>query len=270
MITIKFDGRLGNNLFQYAVLWAIHKKSKKDFYVDLWKGRFYFKNAPMCSNSENKDKRIFHTYREDYSQVYDEQVFLIQDNTQIAGFYQTEKYFADLKRDILETFSFAPTIINSTAYAMENLGISDRPVIGLHYREGDLLVQQPINPIMTFEYFRRGIDIILEKTGKQESDFDYLLISENPDSDKFNSIKDLKRSRNSEAVDLCLLTSCDHLVISASTFGWWGAYLNQNNPLVIYPRYWCNYNEVRPKQQLKEGWFPADIKSENPNWIDIK
>ena len=39
--------------------------------------------------------------------------------------------------------------------------------------------------------------------------------------------------------DLISIAKCDHQIISNSTFGWWGAWLNLNkNKIVIVPKKW--------------------------------
>ena len=72
-------------------------------------------------------------------------------------------------------------------------------------------------------------------------------------------IDNIYYSNNSEEIDLCLLTLCDHLILSNSSFSWWGAYLNQNpNKIVIGPKRW--FGPGGPKDQ--EDTIPDD-------WIKI-
>ena len=59
----------------------------------------------------------------------------------------------------------------------------------------------------------------------------------------------------SEEDDLVSLSCCEHQICSASTFAWWGAWLNQNpDKQVIMPKRWfseaeekkCNTQDIVP------------------------
>ena len=65
--------------------------------------------------------------------------------------------------------------------------------------------------------------------------------------------------QESVGVQLFLMTKMKHLILSNSTFAWWGAYLNQNNGIVTVP----------------EPWFgPSNSHNDTkdlhlPNWVKI-
>ena len=46
--------------------------------------------------------------------------------------------------------------------------------------------------------------------------------------------------------DMYLMSQCSANIIANSTFSFWGAYLNKNNPFVIYPQKWVRTNLKRP------------------------
>ena len=58
---------------------------------------------------------------------------------------------------------------------------------------------------------------------------------------------------NTMEIDFCLLTLYKYIIIPNSTFSWWGSWLNNNNPIVIAPNQWFNYNGG-------DGFFPQGIK----------
>ena len=46
--------------------------------------------------------------------------------------------------------------------------------------------------------------------------------------------------------DIYLMSQCSANIIANSTFSFWGAYLNKNNPFVIYPQKWVRTNLKQP------------------------
>jgi hypothetical protein len=60
-------------------------------------------------------------------------------------------------------------------------------------------------------------------------------------------------------LDLYAMSMCEHNIICNSTFGWWGAYLNENkNKKIIAPRLWfgtslghLNTSDLIPNDWIK-------------------
>ncbi|RYD77003.1 MAG: alpha-1,2-fucosyltransferase, partial [Sphingobacteriales bacterium] len=73
----------------------------------------------------------------------------------------------------------------------------------------------------------------------------YIIISDDHEFVKkeFSYLDHKYISNCSEIIDLQFLMNADQCIISNSTFGWWGAYLNPKNPPVVVPKYWLGFAE---------------------------
>ena len=65
---------------------------------------------------------------------------------------------------------------------------------------------------------------------------------------------------NSAAFDMALLASCDALIISTGSYGWWAAWL-ANKPTIYY-RYWPRPGSHVFARFTREDYFP-------PQWIGL-
>lgn len=78
-------------------------------------------------------------------------------------------------------------------------------------------------------------------------DFDYTLIEGNP------------TSGCGAHFDMQLMSCCKHAIVSNSTYGWWGAYLNDSRDrMVILPEIWFNPQSCEDYTSAKllcKGWI---------------
>lgn len=62
--------------------------------------------------------------------------------------------------------------------------------------------------------------------------------------------------------DFTLIYNAKYLIIPNSSFSWWAAYLNSNNPIVIAPKFWAKHN-------ISDGyWSTSDIITEKFLYLD--
>ena len=96
MITIDLIGRLGNQLFQYAVCRTVAEKNGYQFYIPKNKND-HGQNISDFFNLEmgiDDGLPMRYLFAEDHTiQKYNPNILNIGDHTKIWGFYQTDKYF---------------------------------------------------------------------------------------------------------------------------------------------------------------------------------
>ncbi len=119
--------------------------------------------------------------------------------------------------------------------------------VSLHIRRGDYLnskYSSTLGNIATKEYYLRAIDVAYEKFTNPRffvfsDDIEWCKKSLNIEADYV----DWNVGKNS-FIDMYLMTFSRMNIIANSTFSYWGAYLNKNNPIVIYPKIWIHNQRV--------------------------
>lgn len=278
MIAVRLEGRLGNQLFQYAFIHNVSKKLKTRFYIDKSVINFmipaYFDIKPARLSVLDKYiftisgyKNIFNHHlkvafykllkrifglRElvfDNDLSPEEQLKDIGDNTLYTGFFQSEDYFIDHKKEVVNLFSVKKIYREQYENIIKNLPAS-KNYVTVHIRRGDY---SGLDLALSAGYYQRAIDSI------HTDENYYIFISDDFEFIKreFGYIENKYLSENTEIIDFQFLTHADICILSASSFSWWGAYLNPKTPKVIAPGCWLGKNEGKeiPVNVIPEGWI---------------
>ena len=170
---------------------------------------------------------------------YDPEFMKLPNNSYLIGYWQNVKYFAGSEEIIKQDFMFKNLPNNSNIPLLNK--IINCESVAIHIRRGDFK-NLPFLGTTDKEYYLRAINYLVKKLSKPVLFFfsdEMKWVKEN-----FNTISsassiyysDINTSSGSEADDLRLMSNCKHNIIGNSTFGWWGAWLN-NNPgkIIIAP-----------------------------------
>jgi hypothetical protein len=238
------SGRLGNQLFQLGLLFAIRELHGHDFYLphsgeSLW-GCFDLdvaSDGPECS-------RVFHEVNGSCN--YHPGVFEQPDGTSYHGYFQSYRYLENCKEPLLRFLRFnfdhrARSHAMLFAYRRRHR----RPLVSLHVRRGDY-----VNPDWENHWGNLAKDGYYERTvAAVGDDVVYLVFSD-----------DLEWCRRSlaferaEFVDvdhftsLCTMTRCEVNIVANSSFSWWGAYLNPTSD-VYAPSRWFGPGRLPPNDR---------------------
>jgi len=249
------EGRLGNQMFQYAFMRGMSKKHGYDFMIpDANANRFDNYGLFECFELEGcKTGEGSYPTLECRDTAFN-QKFLDEcsDNTNYSGVFQTEKYFADATEELRKDFTFHKEILDPCQEFIDNVG----DVIFLHIRRGNsnlvgkrgekwsYQLLQDYHPLMKKEYYLEALShfdaskkvIVLSDTIDWCKKQDWLQDDRFLFSDSSYEVFD--DGASVPYIDICLMSLCSGGIIANSSMSWWGAWLQNDRGKVIAPYPW--------------------------------
>ena len=271
------NGRLGNQMFQYAGLRGIAAHRGFDWtipepvtYGDSNYGLFdCFKMSSVKEENfgliqgESLQTGCFHFNQDAYDKW--------PDATNLHDYFQTEKYFKNVEEDIRKDFTFQNDIM---APCLEVMNEYEDPIF-IHVRRGDYVNQPENHPALPVSYYKNA----LEKHFKDDQpvfvfsdDLDwcrgnfkddrFLISTENPLYEQTADTNDGRVKSFIPYYDLCMMSLCTGGIIANSSMSWWGAWLinNPTSPIVApTPWFGANYSHYNMNDLIPESWIVESI-----------
>lgn len=211
MVSCKLVGRLANQCFQISNCIAFALRNGQQYHIPsrsmderIWPATFKnLENSGWINAPAITIKEQAHDYHPiEWQEHYNGR------NIIIDGYFQSEEYFADYKPEVLKALTIPYE-------RLENY-------VGIHVRRGDYLQYPEHHPAQPYKYFRDGIEYFINAGYGS-----FIVCSDDIGwcKEKFAMIKkdhpgiEFSYSENHNALaDLALLASCDHHLISNSSF----------------------------------------------------
>lgn len=248
MITCDFNGRLGNNLFEIANVISVAKRTEDDFVLSekTWAGHRGYRYVDLSIFDYNFPRGEANCDIEYSEKSFHYEEIPVKNNLKLSGFFQSWKYFQNVKQELLNIY-FTPN--KQIVSRLEQIEISERS-LGISVRRGDYLMLQDNHCVLGVDYYQSCID-------KYFKDVDQVFIfSDDQDWCKLVFGEDAIYVNESVGVQLFLMSKMKNLILSNSTFAWWGAYLNQMNGTIVAPDPWFgpNYKDKDTKDLYLPEW----------------
>ncbi len=294
-IIVRIAEGLGNQLFMYANGLALSKRNQASLYIDDESGFFKKKNKlrlrkynldifstdiNICSSIDK-----FNSYPKDITRKIlkkldffkSSKLFLIDDSINgksyykalscsfddklyVEGHFESENYFDFLKNYLRSSLLINETLINRNNKFIKLLQSSNS--VSIHVRRHRFSEENNINKKRSDEFTKNIIEYIFRSVDYFRDRIDnpkfFIWSNDFTDLNNYFNNKDFIFVKNNDiANDFYLFSLSKHFIVGASTFHWWGAWLNDN------PNKIC----TRPKEELlnpsnNRDFWPID-------WIKI-
>lgn len=246
-------GRLGNQLFFVSATIGLAIKNNTEFGFVSQMGHssinyqsLFEKQLPLTPYIPEKKY-----YQSGFA--YEE---INEDDVELIGYFQSEKFFSHCEREIRSQFQFRDELVSSI--------LSEYPTVkdslSVHIRRGDYVNQPNHHPVVPFEYYEKILNEI-------SNEYDSILVfSDDIDwvRNKFIGDKFVfpKFDVNDDLNCFVLMSLCKDNIIANSTYSWWAAWLNKNQNKKVY--------SPNHKQWFGSSYSNLDTKDLIPNkWIEI-
>ena len=288
MIIINLTGGIGNQMFQYAFGHILSKKSG----VPL---KYHFTDALFCT-SRNCSLDCFSistskASREEVRKTGFPQSFLgrimyrIFKRTGISGivypriitmenylkkageiepgndyyaegYWQGTKYLDGFEDKIINIFTFKDTPSNNNVNLLDLIRRTNS--VSIHIRRGDYITNQGVRRMFDLcgkDYYKRCIDYIYKHIPSPR----FFIFTDDIAwaKDNIHTKTSAHFVENNKAwEDMYLMSKCSHNIISNSTFGWWGAFLNKNKKkIVVAPNRWSAKDDPGITNMIPQQWI---------------
>ena len=272
------NGRLGNQMFQYAALRGIAAAKGYDWCIPPFNvkridnyslANCFVMDSVKSTNQYILDRGFAPIVMEKQYHFDEELLQLCPNDVSIHGFFQTEKYFVHIKDQIRSDFTFHDDLSNPVKGFLDEL----KDPIFLHVRRGDPNLtdargfkwsytqcsdQHPPQPL---EYYERALEMFPE-------DQEVVIVSDSPEwvmeqelfkPDRFyvsTPEEQYPDGSYTPYVDLCIMAHCKGGIIANSSLSWWGAWLQNGSGKIIAPKTWFGpaYADKNTNDLYCEEW----------------
>ncbi|XP_033756902.1 galactoside 2-alpha-L-fucosyltransferase 2-like [Pecten maximus] len=247
---LPLQGRLANQMFQYAFMYAISRKKELVILLseseveNILRSTFEIQISPSDQyHLGSRECSCFRKYEDDWDCAYDSKFEKLEkgQDIHVHGYFQSWKYWKDYEYQIRNSFRFQNYIRNSAEAILQNIvkKSGSNPaggdvLIGIHIRRGDYLKMSVFTEYgyttATEQYLHKATDFF---RASYKSPVFIVCSNDIPWSrtalGKYNDV--YFAEGNKPEIDMALLTLTNHTIMTVGTFGWWSAFLTNGTTL---------------------------------------
>lgn len=259
-VEVLLRGGLGNQLFGYSAGKALSQRHDVPLHLvttncdgQSMDGRTFelgeLIDTAVSFGVDSSSPRIFR----ERSFAWDPRLEGLGPSVLLDGYFQSSKYFGPSREHIQLAIKSSPSFARGRHAASKNR------FIALQVRRGDYLriSTLEVHGLVPESYFIEG----LSKLRKLVGNLPAIVYSDDLETAEaiasaLSQAAPHRPNVNEKSLEtLGSMSAAISLCISNSSFGWWGAFLAENQPAVIAPRPWFANPRIQTEDLLEPGWL---------------
>lgn len=284
MIVSRIYGGLGNQMFQYAAARQLAARLDTDLLLDVTQFQAYKLHGyaiyryPLKSQEMSQDigsrkplrfggrllKRLLRSGGPPLKLVREKglawqpQLQEATDNSYLAGYWQSERYFADIRPQLLQEFEMTEPAQGRDAEIIDEMRSTTS--VTVHVRRGDYVSNAATNQVhgtCDSEYYQRSVTLLANMYGP----LNLFVFSDDPAWCRGNLqlghptvfVDHNDAQRNCE--DLRVMSHARHFIVANSSFSWWAAWLSTSeDKTVCAPARWFRTSKNDESDIVPKSW----------------
>jgi len=299
MVTVMLRGGLGNQMFEYALGVALAQANRTTLKLDtVWLQDRLPKKKNTCFAHFNLDiftlndtqcltnlsraaqrvpvpglwlglnlittgTRILVGARKlirERTDRFDSRILEERGDLFLIGYWQSEKYFADVVEELRQAFRFKYPLEGEAKELSQQIRSANS--VSLHVRRGEYVALEHFVGTTDLGYYERAANFVNERSKTMGSEPPTFFVFSDDIEWCKKKLKlpfpkvylDQTSAGPKDSHHLQLMSLCRHNIIANSTFSWWGAWLNANHDkTVVAPKRW--YPNNAKDDLVPERWI---------------
>jgi hypothetical protein len=290
MIIVKIMGGLGNQMFQQAFAYAVSRNTPmpvlldatyyqqhhlRRYALEAFTGSFPTAHPDQLSQVMYREEsllaRIYRRLRRkarapaseriyrETSLAFDGRALKPQAPAYYEGYWQSERYFAIHRSELLRLFRLRQPLSQPAAGLLQQM--QQVHSVSLHVRRGDYANNPEVtrvHGILPLSYYESAAQLITRKSPSPH----FFIFSD--DLPWTRQHLDFLPSRTfvelppgtPDVEEIYLMASCRDNIVANSSFSWWGAWLNPNpTKVTIAPGQWFSDERKTASDLIPETWL---------------
>ena len=192
--------------------------------------------------------------------TYDSRIEQLSSPAYLDGYWQSERYFADIADLLRQEFSLKEPANESNAAMHARIVARGHSSVSLHIRRGDYVSNAQTaqyHGVCSLDYYRQAAQYVAERLTEPHffvfSD-DLAWVKEHLQLPYSLTLMDVN-SADRGVWDMALMRTCHHHIIANSSFSWWGAWLNHHaDKIVVCPQRWFSGASHDTRDLIPAKW----------------